>query len=135
MLSQYSRADASWQCPLVERWGKANPVFSSFNQNIFPLIWKFFVPFSFFCLRLSPPQHTHIYTDRGKGVSYRDTIVCAASKGDLLKELWCAAISPTSVRTTCAGACNPGGEQGGWGVGGLEQSWSHCLLQFHRLLT
>lgn len=35
----------------------------------------------------------------GRRGHYKDTIVGAVSKGDLSKELWCAAISPTSVRT------------------------------------
>lgn len=35
--------------------------------------------------------------------------MCAVSKGDLLKELWCAVISPTSVRTARAGAYGGGG--------------------------
>lgn len=65
--------------------------------------------FLFYCFK---HMHTHTHTDV-RGVSYRDTIVCAVSKGDLFGGLWCAVISPTSVNSTHAGAYN----QGGWEAG------------------
>lgn len=109
--------DTMWeQCPLVEGYSQTNaPTF------FFSLSRMSFVSFNVFfqhCFLLVFQTHTH--THRCKGVSYRDTIVCAVSKGDLLKELWCAVISPTSVNSTHAGAC----DQGGWEAG----------LQFRRPL-
>lgn len=84
--------------------------FVSFNSLFFFFCFFFFaVPFSFSVWGFTP------HTERSKGVSYRDTIVCAVSKGDLLKELWCAVISPTSVMTARADAC----DQGGWRGAGL----------------
>lgn len=87
--------------------------FFFFIQNQLGLIWQFLCFFVIFFLLFETLPHTN--TQRGKGLSYRDTIVCAVSKGDLLKELWCAVISPTSVRTAHADACDRG--RGGWDRG------------------
>lgn len=80
---------------------------TSFVSFVFLFFFIFWYAVFFLCLSSFSP-----HTETGKVVSYRDIIVCAVSKGDLLKELWCAVISPTSVRSARAGACN-------WvGVGG-----------------
>lgn len=64
------------------------------------------------------------------GGSYKDTIVGAVSKGDLSKELWCAVISPTSVRTARADACD--WLRVGWFAGGGRvEGWTRRQLGFH----
>lgn len=101
------------------------------------LLFFFIFALSFFLFRsrLNPftQTHTHSHTQIkreretvGAGGSYKDTIVGAVSKGDLSKELWCAVISPTSVGTARADACDwlrVGWFTGGEGVeGGLAAS-------------
>lgn len=64
------------------------------------------------------------------GDSYKDTIVGAVSKEDLSKELWCAVISPTSVGTARADACD--WPRVGWFAGGDGvEGWTRRQLGFH----